>query len=148
MGGFRAVFYKACRKDESHAQGRAKKKIGWDDIYELAYIKLRLKPWEFEELQPWQFTALLCGYENEQIEALKRTRLIMASMAGGDARHILPALFRFGKWIKWTKFPYKIPKEGYYMDKCPYNMKSQVIRWTFVHLACQIGWLGGQSSVY
>ena len=56
----------------------------------LAFGRLRLKPWEYAELQHWQFLMMVKGYTDEKIEGMDKFRRILASIGGGDPKYILP----------------------------------------------------------
>jgi hypothetical protein len=60
------------------------------DIHEIAFIKLRLTPEQYNEMQPWQLFALLKSHNDDIINELNQTRLIMASITGKDPRYIIP----------------------------------------------------------
>lgn len=51
---------------------------------------LRLTIPEYEELQPWELMARVKGYNDDKINEMHRTRLIMASFTGKDPRHLIP----------------------------------------------------------
>jgi len=52
--------------------------------------KLKLKPWEYAELQHWELIMMIHGYNDEEIRSLDKFRRILAAIGGGDPKYILP----------------------------------------------------------
>ena len=60
------------------------------DLWDIALGKLGLKPWEYAELEHWQFVMMVKGYADRKVEDMDKFRRIIGCISGEDPRHILP----------------------------------------------------------